>query len=169
VLKRGNPEFARRAVRHVLLKGDRGREEALRLAREMSLRGFEAEALAIAQNRKPDAVEETTNLPQSAGRPARGAADQILRVRAILYLQVATGAVRRRLLGMLDEPNNDLRLAAIQMFAPRAGLTDGDLDEIGPALTRVALEDRSMGHRQEAIHALERGSTSGRRRCSRSC
>jgi HEAT repeat protein len=67
---------------------------------------------------------------------------------------LAAGKWRRELLFMLTAPNADLRLTAIQMFGPVSGLSQADREEIGPALIRVALDDASLGHRQEAIYVL---------------
>lgn len=133
VLAAGDPEIARAAVAHVLRQSERGHEEALRLARELRLEGFEDDAVRIASD---------------------GERDQILRQTAMQYLELADGATRRRLLPLLAHSGLDLRLAAIGMFARRDGLTAEDMSEIGPALIQVAQNDPSMGHRQEAIFAL---------------
>jgi hypothetical protein len=133
VLRRGDPEIARSAVRFVLDHSERGHEEALRLARDLKLIGFEEDALKIALD---------------DGR------DQVLRQTAMLYLQQAKGVYRRRLLPCLAHPKADLRLAAIRAFAGKHGLLREDLGEIGPALIHVALSDPSMGHRQEAMYVL---------------
>ncbi len=133
VLEHGDPQRARQAVSHVLGNSKRGCEEALRLARGMKLEGFDEQALQIALDKNRD---------------------QILRQSAMFYLQLADGKWRRQLLWMLTAPNADLRLTAIQMFGPVSGLSQQDRDEIGPALIRVALDDPSMGHRQEAIYVL---------------
>jgi hypothetical protein len=133
VLAEGDPALARQAIRHVLDLAGRGREEALRLARQMKLDGFEKAALAIATDKKTD---------------------QILRQAALLYLSLAEGSVRRQLLPLLADRNNDLRLTAIQAFATSEGLSQADRDEIGPALIQVAQHDVSMGHRQEAIFTI---------------
>jgi hypothetical protein len=133
VLRRGDPEKARQAVQHVLTKSERGYEEALRLAHELKLAGFEDEALRIALDTERD---------------------QILRQTAMLYLQLAEGKQRRKLLPLLALPKNDLRLSAIRSFASKKGLSPEDLREIGPALVKVALTDPSMGHRQEAMYVL---------------
>jgi hypothetical protein len=135
ILAEGNRANAEAAVRHVLTRTSRGYEEALRLARSMKLTGFADEALAI------------------AGDAQR---DQVVRQAALYYLQLAPGNVRRELLPLLTMRNGDLRLAAIQMFAEPAGLTAADKNEIGPALIRLAQNDPSRGHRQEAIFALGR-------------
>jgi hypothetical protein len=133
VLRRGDPEKAREAVKHVLTKCERGHEEALRLARELKLTGFEESALKIALDAERD---------------------QILRQTAILYLGGAEGKVRRKLLPCLALPQGDLRLTTIRAFKERKGLAAEDLREIGPTLVKVALADPSMGHRQEAMHVL---------------
>jgi hypothetical protein len=133
VLRRGDPEAARAAVRFVLDHSDRGHEEALRLARDLKLAGFEEDAARIALD---------------DGR------DQVLRQTAMLTLQQADGKYRRRLLPCLAHPKADLRLAAIRAFAGKQGLSDEDFAAVGPALVRVALSDPSMGHRQEAVYAL---------------
>ncbi len=133
VLRHGDPEKAREAVRHVLTKCERGHEEALRLARELKLTGFEEQALAIALDDK---------------------ADQILRQTAILYLERSAGEVRRKLLPLLATPKGDVRLSAIRAFKDPARLGKDDLREIGPTLVKVALADPSMGHRQEALYVL---------------
>jgi hypothetical protein len=135
VLRAGDPKNARRAVGHILTASTRGQEEALRLARELGLTGFEEQAIHIALD---------------------GKRDQILRQTAILYLQLADGKTRRRVLPLLEQANRDLRLTAIQTFAEPQGLTVEDRDEIGPALIRVAQHDSSPGHRQEAIFSLGR-------------
>jgi hypothetical protein len=132
VLKHGDPERARQAVRH-LLDATRGHEEALRLARDLKLKGFEDDAVRLALD---------------------GQREQIVRQAALLYLQLADGARRRRVLSMLDHPKGDLRLAAIRTFTEPDGLTSEDRNEIGPVLIRIALGDTSLGHRQEAIYAL---------------
>jgi hypothetical protein len=133
ILKRGDPERAKQAVKFILTKSERGHEEALRLARDLKLAGFEENALAIALDAERD---------------------QILRQTAMLYLQVADGKYRRKLLPCLALPKADLRLTSIRAFASKKGLSPEDLREIGPALVRVALADPSMGHRQEAMHVL---------------
>jgi hypothetical protein len=132
VLKQGDRDKAREAVRHVL-GTMRGHEEALRLARDLKLRGFEDDALRIALD---------------------GQREQIVRQSALLYLQLADGKTRRRVLSFLTHPKADLRLTAIRTFAEPEGLTAEDRNEIGPALIRIALSDTSMGHRQEAIYAI---------------
>lgn len=132
ILRHGDPDRARQAVRHILGTA-RGHEEALRLARDLKLKGFGEEALRIALN---------------------GEREQIVRQSALLYLQLADGKTRRRLLPFLSHPKADLRLTAIRTFAEPDGLTAEDRNEIGPALIRAALGDMSMGHRQEAIYAL---------------
>jgi hypothetical protein len=80
--------------------------------------------------------------------------DQIVRQTALRYLQLAPGGERRKLLPLLSERNGDIRLSAIQMFAHAEGLSAEDKDALGPLLIRVALDDPSPGHRQEAIHTL---------------
>ena len=105
----------------------------MRLARELGLTGFEEQAIHVVLD---------------------GKRDQILRQTALLYLQLADGKARRRVLPLLEQANRDLRLTAIQTFAEPRGLTAEDRDEIGPALIRVAQNDASPGHRQEAIFAL---------------
>src|SRR5262249_54879772 len=115
VLAEGDPENARKAVKHVLTRAHQGEEPALRLALKLGLRDFEPEALRIALD------------PQK---------DQILRQRALEYLAGAEGATRRKLLPLLSSRNEDLRLSAIQMFASTQGLRPADLDEIGPLLVR---------------------------------
>jgi hypothetical protein len=132
VLKQGDPDKAREAVRHILATA-RGNEEALRLARDLKLKGFADDALRIALD---------------------GQREQIVRQSALLYLQLADGTTRRRVLSFLDHPKADLRLTAIRTFAEPEGLSTDDRNEIGPALIRVAMSDTSMGHRQEAIYAL---------------
>jgi hypothetical protein len=132
VLKHGDPDFARQAIRY-LLQGTRGHEEALRLARELKLKGFEGEAVRIALD---------------------GQREQVVRQTALLYLQLANGPTRRLVLPLLGHPKADLRLTAIRTFAEPEGLGADDRNEIGPALIRTALTDASMGHRQEAIYAI---------------
>ncbi len=100
---------------------------------ELRLAGFENDAVRIAQDKDRE---------------------QILRQTALMYLQHADGATRRKLLPLLAYPKADIRLTAIRMFAGRDGLTAEDMNEIGPSLIRVALADPSMGHRQEAIFAI---------------
>src|SRR5262249_40234101 len=133
ILKRGDPDTAHKAVRHVLTKSERGHEEALRLAGGLKLAGFEEEALKIALDDQRD---------------------QILRQTAILYLGNARGKHRRKLLPCLAVPRAALRLTAVRAFVSKDGLTAEDLREIGPALIKVALSDSSMGHRQEAMYAV---------------
>jgi len=133
VLKKGDRDHAEKAIRHVLTSGKRGHEEALRLARERELSGFEPQALAIARDAQRD---------------------QVLRQTALLYLGRADGKTRRQLLPFLTHPNGDIRLAAIRTFSGSQGLSAADQNDIGPALIRVALDDPSMGHRQEAIYVL---------------
>jgi hypothetical protein len=133
VLRRGDPLRARQAVQHVLRKCDRGHEEALRLATDLRLDGFEDDAVRIALDKDRE---------------------QVLRQSALHYLQRADGRTRRKLLDLLAFPKADLRLAAIRMFAGKEGLSAEDQGDIGPSLIRVALADPSMGHRQEAIYAV---------------
>lgn len=133
VLKSGDVERGRRAVKHVLTNSEQAHEEAFRLARALELGGFEKEALAAIRNEDADLALQTT---------------------AILYLRLADGQVRRQLLDLLQHPNSDLRLAAIQMFGEKRKLTEEDRGAIGPHLIRVALRDDSKGHRQEAIFSL---------------
>jgi hypothetical protein len=133
VLKRGEPGKAKEAVKLILTKSERGREEALRLARDLKLAGFEEDALAIA-------LEEKNDL--------------ILRQTAMLYLEHADGKVRRKLLPCLATPKPDLRLTAIRAFKDKTGLSVDDQREIGPTLIRVAQADPSMGHRQEVMYVL---------------
>jgi hypothetical protein len=133
VLRHGDLETARAAVRFVLDHSDRGHEEVLRLAHDLKLAGFEEDALKIALD---------------------GGRDQILRQTAMLYLQGAEGKFRRRLLPCLAYARADLRLSALRAFVGKQGLSADDRAEIGPALVRVALTDPSMGHRQEAAYAL---------------
>jgi hypothetical protein len=133
VLRHGDPEKAHKVIGHILRECDRGHEEALRLATELRLTGFEADAVRIAQDK---------------------IRDQILRQTALLYLQRSDGGTRRKLLPLLTDSKADLRLTAIRMFAGRDGLSAEDMNEIGPSLIRVALADPSMGHRQEAIYAV---------------
>jgi hypothetical protein len=135
ILAKGDAGAARKAVRHVLTQAEQGQEAALRLALKLGLREFDPEALRIASD------------------PAK---DQILRQRALEYLAGADGKTRRRLLGLLSSRNDDLRLAAIQMFASRQGLAADDLEAVGPLLVRIALDDASPGHREEAINVLGR-------------
>ncbi|MBI2190755.1 MAG: HEAT repeat domain-containing protein [Planctomycetes bacterium] len=132
VLRDAAEEQAREAVSFILLQGERGHEEALRFARERSLPGFEPRAAEIFQ----------------------ASPDQIVKQAALYYLQVADGPTRRKLMGLLKHPNDDIRLAAIQMFARVDGLEKADRNDFGVALTRVFLEDSSPGHRQEALFIL---------------
>jgi hypothetical protein len=133
VLKAGDAAKARQAIRHILTRDERGQEEALRLARDMELADFADDAVRLAHDERRDLI---------------------LRQTALRYLQSADGTARRRLLSLLTHKDRDVRLAAIQMFADRRRLTREDRDEIGPALIRVAQDDASRGHRQEAIYAL---------------
>jgi hypothetical protein len=133
VLEQGDPQLARKAIEHVLNHSNRGFEEALRLAARMQLDGFEQQAVRMAADKN---------------------FDQILRQAAMQYLQLADGKWRRELMFMLTAANADLRLTAIQMFGRPSGLSQQDREEIGPALIRVAQDDASMGHRQEAVHVL---------------
>lgn len=133
VLKAGDSAKARQAIAHVLTREERGHEEVLRLARDLELRGFEEEAFKIASDVRRESIVRQT---------------------ALAYLQLADGTMRCRLLPLLAERDADLRLSAIRMFVDRRRLTEADLNEIGPALIRVAQEDRSHGHRQEAIYVL---------------
>jgi hypothetical protein len=133
ILAQGDPATARKAVGHVLAMAREGQEAALRLAIQLGLRDFEGAAVRIALD------------PEK---------DQILRQRALEYLSGADGKTRRKLLPLLSSRNEDLRLAAIQMFAPASGLAAEDLEEAGPLLVRIALDDPSPGHREEAIHVL---------------
>lgn len=135
ILRSGDSKNARRAIEHILNASTRGQEEALRLARDLQLTGFEEQAINIALESKRD---------------------QILRHTALLYLQLADGNTRRKALSLLEQSNRDLRLATIQMLAEPTGLSTEDRDEIGPALIRVAQNDSSEGHRQEAIFSLGR-------------
>jgi hypothetical protein len=140
VLAQGDPAIARKAVRHVLSHAEVGQEPALRLAIRLGLRDFEAEAVRIALD---------------------SSKDQILRQRALEYLSGADGKTRRKMLPLFASRNDDLRLAAIQMFGPRAGLAPDDLETVGPMLVRVALEDASPGHREEAVSVLGRWKHAG--------
>lgn len=133
ILKAGDRARATQAIRHVLSRDERGLEEALRLARDLDLTGFEEEAARSALDERRD---------------------QILRQAALQYLQRGDGKTRRRLLPLLAHTDADLRLTAIRMFVDKRRLTEMDMNEIGPALVRVALADRSQGHRQEAIYVL---------------
>ena len=133
VLEKGESGPALEAIRHVLKNSKRGREEALRLANKLGLKEFASQAVRIAGDAN---------------------AEQILRQTALIYLGLTDGKSRRQLLSFLAHPNEDIRLAAIQMFHSKSGLSESDMDEIGPALIRVATADPSMGHRQEAIYAL---------------
>lgn len=133
ILKQGDRQKLRIALHHLLTDAKRGHEEALRLARELELRGFEEAAARIALD---------------------GNRDQILRQTALHYLQLADGKTRRQLMPLLAHPNADIRLSAIRMFNEKKGLSKEDLGEIGPALIRFAMDDPSKGHRQEAIYVL---------------
>lgn len=133
ILKAGDRARATQAIRHVLSRDERGLEEALRLARDLDLAGFDEEAARSALDERRD---------------------QILRQSALQYLQRADGKTRRRLLPLLAHTDADMRLTAIRMFVDKRRLTEMDMNEIGPALVRVALADRSHGHRQEAIYVL---------------
>jgi hypothetical protein len=133
ILRHGDPDIARKAIHLVLNDSERGHEEALRLARDLKLTGFEETAVKIALD---------------------SSREQIVRQAAMLYLQQAEGKFRRRLLPCLSLSKADLRLTAIRSFAGKQGLSSDDLGEIGPALIRVALSDPSPGHRQEAVYIL---------------
>lgn len=133
ILRIGDIAAARAAVEFLITKSERGHEEALRLATERKLSGFEDAAvqLALSPQREP-----------------------IARQAALRYLQSANGTHRQKIVKLLTEKNADVRLAAIQCLGPQDGLTAADKDELGPTLIQVADEDRSEGHRQEAMFAL---------------
>ncbi|MFM8633219.1 MAG: HEAT repeat domain-containing protein [Planctomycetia bacterium] len=133
VLRQGPLPLAAEAVSLLLGKGDRGHEEALRLVAARRLPGFETAAIDLAFD---------------------DSAAVVVRQTAIASLAHATGGFRRRLLPLLGIRNGDLRLATIQCFAPVEGLSADDREAIGPPLIRVAQDDPSDGHRQEAIFAL---------------
>ena len=133
VLRQGPEAIAAEAVTLLLYRGDRGHEEALRLATLRRLAGFEIEAVKLALDESQAVIARQT---------------------AIGYLAHSAGRFRRQLLPLLGIRNGDLRLAAIQCLGPVEGLSDDDRDVIGPLLIRVAQQDPSDGHRQEAIFAL---------------
>lgn len=133
ILRDGPDRLARQAIALLLDTTDRGHEEALRLATRRRLQGFEKAALKLALD---------------AQRPA------IARQSALAYLSTAEGRWRRQVLPLLEVRSGDVRLAAIQSFGPPMGLSPEDREEIGPALIRVAQNDPSDGHRQEALFAL---------------
>ena len=133
VLRQGPEAIAAEAVTLLLDRGDRGHEEALRLATLRRLAGFEIEAVKLALDESQAVIARQT---------------------AIGYLAHSAGHFRRQLLPLLGIRNGDLRLAAIQCLGPVEGLSEDDRDVIGPLLIRVAQQDRSDGHRQEAIFAL---------------
>lgn len=134
ILAVGDPALALEATRHVLQHAEQGHEEALRLAAVLELTGIEEEAIRVLQTSE----------------------DQIVKQRALLFLRGAKGQTRRRLLAYLAHPNDDIRLAAIQLYGSSQRLTRADMDVFAPALIRVAQTDESMGHRQEAVFALAR-------------
>ena len=133
VLRQGPEAIAAEAVTLLLDRGDRGHEEALRLATLRRLAGFEIEAVKLALDESQAVIARQT---------------------AIGYLAHSAGHFRRQLLPLLGIRNGDLRLAAIQCLGPVEGLSEDDRDVIGPLLIRVAQQDPSDGHRQEAIFAL---------------
>ncbi len=133
ILAEGDPALARKAVAHVLGGFAGADEEALRLAHETQLRGFEQYAVDLA--RDPDR-------------------SQMVRQTALQYLRITSGDWRREMLDFLAHPTTDLRLAAIQMFGPPEGLSEEDMAVIGPQLMRVAINDEVLGHRQEAMYVL---------------
>ena len=133
VLQQGPETIAAEAVTLLLDRADRGHEEALRLATLRRLAGFEMEAVKLAADESKPVIARQT---------------------AIGYLAHSAGHFRRQLLPLLGIRNGDLRLAAIQCLGPVEGLSEDDRDVIGPLLIRVAQQDPSDGHRQEAIFAL---------------
>jgi hypothetical protein len=133
VLRQGPEAIAAEAVTLLLDRADRGHEEALRLATLRRLAGFEMEAVKLALDESQAVIARQT---------------------AIGYLAHSAGHFRRQVLPLLGIRNGDLRLAAIQCLGPVEGLSDDDRDVIGPLLIRVAQQDPSDGHRQEAIFAL---------------
>jgi hypothetical protein len=133
VLRQGPESVAVEAVTLLLDRADRGHEEALRLATLRRLAGFEPAAVKLALDESQAVVVRQT---------------------AIGYLAHSPGRFRRQVLPLLGIRNGDLRLAAIQCLAPVEGLSEDDRDVIGPLLIRVAQQDSSEGHRQEAIFAL---------------
>ena len=132
ILGKAPEESVREAISFILTKGDRGYEEALRLAAERDLRGFEGRATEIVRTTR----------------------DQIVAQTALSYLQRAPGAVRGGFLDFLTHTNSDLRLAGIQLFRCPERLSDQERNDFGVALTRAFLSDRSAGHRQEALFSL---------------
>ena len=132
ILRKAPEDGVREAISSILTKGDRGHEEALRLAAERDLRGYEGRAAEIVRTTRDQVVAQT----------------------ALSYLQRAPGATRRGFLDFLTHTNSDLRLAAIQLFRSPERLNDQERNEFGVALTRVFLDDRSAGHRQEALFSL---------------
>jgi hypothetical protein len=133
VLHQGPEAIAAEAVTLLLDRGDRGHEEALRLATLRRLAGFEMEAVKLALDESRAVIARQT---------------------AIGYLAHSAGEFRRQILPLLGIRNGDLRLAAIQCLGPVEGLSADDRGVIGPLLIRVAQQDPSDGHRQEAIFAL---------------
>ena len=132
VLMHAGDDDARAAVALVLHERDRGRHEALSLATDRRLAGFEREALELAKSDK----------------------DLIVRLAAIHYLAHAPGRFRTQLATYLTHEDDDLRLAAIQAFRDRQHLRDEDRAALGPRLAEVFLHDPSQGHRNEALYAL---------------
>jgi len=122
----------REVIAHVLGEARGGHEEALRLALALDLPDFQDDARRILSTSK----------------------EQVVQLAALQYLRLAPGSVRREWLAWLRNKNDDLRLAAIQMYGSPRGLTAADRDAIGPELIRVALHDTSMGHRQEAMFSV---------------
>jgi hypothetical protein len=133
VLREGPEPVALEAVTLLLDRADRGHEEALRLATLRRLAGFEPAAVKLALDESQAVIARQT---------------------AIGYLARSPGRFRRQVLPLLGIRNGDLRLAAIQCLGPVEGLSADDRSVIGPLLIRVAQQDASDGHRQEAIFAL---------------
>jgi hypothetical protein len=133
VLRQGPEAIAAEAVSLLLGHADRGHEEALRLATFRRLDGFEPAAVKLALDESKPVIARQT---------------------AIGYLAHTDGRFRRQLLPLLGIRNGDLRLAAIQCLGPVEGLSADDREAIGPLLIRVAQQDASDGHRQEAIFSL---------------
>lgn len=125
-------EKAREAVSFILHQSPRGHEEALRFARGRGLKGFGPRALEVLRNSQ----------------------DQIVKQAALYYLQLADGPAKRHLLELLAHSNDDIRLAAIQVFSNTHGLSEEEKNEFGIALARVFLQDKSPGHQQEALFVL---------------
>lgn len=115
ILSSASEEQLSEGIQFILNSDQGGLEGALRLAHEHRIGGFENRAVAIFQ----------------------AAPDQIVKQAALHYLQMAPGSIRVDLLDALKDPNDDIRLAAIQLYDDPRGMNARQRQKVGVALTRV--------------------------------